>query len=81
MPFSYFLHFYRHWWKYSTIIGTCDELHVWCTITAKNYWLIEPNSTIPPFCIIVTVFFIPFTNEQVIHNLIKSNLITMRQPY
>ena len=21
----YFLHFYRHWWKYSTILGACDE--------------------------------------------------------
>ena len=30
-------------------IGACDELHVWFVITGKNYWLMKPNSTIPPF--------------------------------
>ena len=46
-----------------------------------HYWLIESNLMISISVTIVTVFFIPFTNDHVIHNLIKNNLITMWQPY
>ena len=82
MPFSYFLPFKDTGGNIPPLLVHVMNCMCGVQLLARIIGcMIEPNSTIPPFCTIVTVFFISFTHEQVIHNLIKSNLITMRQPY